>query len=94
VRDLLAARNGQDNGIALGGYDVGVNLIHIENHSRDKGSGAVLRGSDLPHTVRVDCDLAGAVVADRVRKIQQDSVRIDRSINLGLDRSTDCDFDP
>jgi hypothetical protein len=78
---LVFAGDGENDGGSFGGHDVGADLVHIKNHTGDVRSGAVLGGSDLAHAIRMDCDVFGAVVADRVRKVQQNAVGILRGFN-------------
>jgi hypothetical protein len=73
---LVFAGDGENDGGSFGGYDVGADLVHIKNHTGDVRSSAVLCGSDLAHAICMDRDVPGAVVADRVRKVQQNAVRI------------------
>lgn len=94
LRDMLLAGHGENDGVSLGCHYIRANLIQIENDSRDVWSGAMLRSSNLPHSVGVHRDILRVAVADRVREIQQDTVWIHRRINVGLNRGTDCDFDP
>jgi hypothetical protein len=55
VSDVLVfAGDGENDAGSLSGYDVGANLVHIKNHTGDVWSGAVLGGSDLAHTIRMD----------------------------------------
>lgn len=89
---LLLAGYRQDDAVPLGRNHVRTHLVEIEDHSSHVRTRAVLPGSYLSHAVRIHRYGFGAVAADRVRKIQQDTVRIDRSINRGLYRSTDRDF--
>jgi hypothetical protein len=91
---LLFSRNRENDAVPLGRHCVRPYLIQVENDTTDIRLGAVLRSSDLPYAIGMHRDVLGVVEADCVRQIQQDSVRIDRGIHLGLDRSTDCDFDP
>lgn len=94
VRDMLfLARDRQNNTIALGSYNVRAHLIQIQHNSSNVGRSAMLRRPDLSHAVGVHRDTLRAAVANRVRKIQQDTVRICRRIHRGLYRSTDRDFD-
>ena len=94
VRDVvLLASHRQNNAVAFGRYNVRADLVQIEHNSSDVGSRAVLRRPDLSHAVGVHRDTLRAVVTDRVRKIQQDAVRVRRRIYRWLYRSTDRDFD-
>jgi hypothetical protein len=51
---LIFAGDGENDGGSLGGYNVGADLVHIENHTGDVRSGAVLGGSDLAHAIGMD----------------------------------------
>lgn len=91
---FLFASNSENNAVSFGCDDVRTNLIQVEYNSSDIRTGAVLRGSHLPHAVGVHRNALGAVVADRVREVQQYAIRIRGSVNGRLNRSTDRDFDP
>jgi hypothetical protein len=91
---LFLASHCENDAVSLGRDDVWTNLIEIENDASDIWRSAVLRSSNLPHAVGVDRDILCAVVADRVREIQQDAIRVHRSVNFRLNRGTDGDFDP
>jgi hypothetical protein len=91
---LFLASHSQDDAVSLSSYNVWANLIQIEDDTSDVWTGAMLRSSDLAYAIGVHRDIFRAAVTDRVREIQQDAVWIHRSINLGLDRGADCDFDP
>ena len=88
------ASDSQNDAVAFGGYNVGADLIEIENDARHVWGSTVLGRADLAHSIGVNGDVLRAVVANSVGKIQKDAVRIDRSFHRGLYRSTDGDLDP
>jgi hypothetical protein len=51
---LIFAGDGENDGSALRGYDIGADLVYIKNHTGDVRSGAVLGGSDLAHAIGMD----------------------------------------
>jgi hypothetical protein len=91
---LLLASHSKDDAISLGRHNVRADFIQIENDASDVWGSAMLRGSNLAYAIGVHRHTFRAVVADGVRDIQEDPIRIYRSINLRLNRRTDGDLDP
>lgn len=87
VRDsrLVSRINCQDDCVAFGGYNIRMNLIQIENDPRDEWIRAVLSSAHLAHTIQMHRNIFEILVADRVWKIQQDAVWVDRCLNRGFD---------
>jgi hypothetical protein len=86
---FISRFNCQDDGVSFGGYNVGVDLIEIEDDSRDERLRAVLRSAYLAHTIHVYRNISRTVAADCVRKIQQDAIWLRGRLNRGLDWSAE-----
>jgi hypothetical protein len=54
--------------------------IEVENNSSDKRTGAVLASAHSPYSVGMNRDALNVVVADGVRKIEQNAVRVGCSL--------------
>jgi len=92
-RCFLVPCDGEDNSVSLGGHNVRPDLIEIEHDAGDVGGSAVLGGADLTHSVDANGDILRAIETDGAGKIQQDAVRVHRSLDGWLDRSANCNLD-
>jgi hypothetical protein len=71
-----------------------MSLIKVENNSGSKRTVTESAGTHPAHSIRMDWNTPDVVFAGSVRKIEQNSVRMDRRRSRRFDRSTERDLDP
>ena len=98
-RSAVAALTGQlrrtdrdQNTIALSFHRVGMCCIEVEDDPGHGWGRAVLSRAHPLHAVGIYFNFGSIFATDRARKIQQDTIRIDCSLDRWLDRSTQGHF--
>jgi hypothetical protein len=88
----LYRANRKNNSVSFRLHRVGMGLIEVENDSRNRRAGAVLAGAHPMHSVGMDRNSFNAVVADGLRKVEQNPVRIGGRLKRRLYRTAERNF--